>query len=390
MTLAMLAPAVYFVVISIHWPLALDSPIMHYVNFLMRHGMRPYTDITDNNMPGAYYTEGLAMRVFGDGDLAWRMYDYFLLLLMFVALVMIARPYDWRAGVFAGGIFLAIHGPEGPNFAVEREQVITVLLVVGYLALFAAVRQRRPAWLLVFGLAGGLAASIKPTFLPLSLGLMVLMAIVLRRRRIAMLPYLLWGFAGLAAVFAYDLGFLLRYHAVQGFVFILREVLPAYGAQRRVPLHALLTSFDHRFLLLCLLAVPLAWMNWQRAGEWSWERWALLLGAGFAALSYVAQGKGFPHHRYAILVPVLLLIGMELMQGLRGVQSLGAARWLAVACSVFVLVVMIPRQMLAMHRVVVDREFTSSLESDLRRLGGAVPWIRCRGRCSASTWCMGA
>src|SRR5206468_11638940 len=65
---------------SIHWQLMVDSPIMHYVKFLMDHGREPYTDITDNNMPGAYFTEAWAMHIFGGSDLGWRIYEYFLLI----------------------------------------------------------------------------------------------------------------------------------------------------------------------------------------------------------------------------------------------------------------------------------------------------------------------
>ncbi len=82
-----------------------DSPIMHYVNFLMRHGMRPYQEITDNNMPGAYLTEGWAMRVFGGGDLGWRVYDFFLLGVITAAVTTIAWHRDRLAGIYAGGIF---------------------------------------------------------------------------------------------------------------------------------------------------------------------------------------------------------------------------------------------------------------------------------------------
>ena len=37
---------------------------MHYVVFLLKHGLKPYREISDNNMPGAYFTEAVAMRIF--------------------------------------------------------------------------------------------------------------------------------------------------------------------------------------------------------------------------------------------------------------------------------------------------------------------------------------
>ena len=161
--------ALFFVLASRHWPLLDDGPIMHYVNFLMAHGLRPYSDITDNNLPGAYLTEGWAMRLFGGGDLAWRVYDIALLGVLTAAMTIIARPYDWFAGVLGGGLFLVVHAAEGPRYAGEREEVIAVALMVGYAALFEAVRRYKPPLALLFGLTAGLAASIKPTFAPLSL-----------------------------------------------------------------------------------------------------------------------------------------------------------------------------------------------------------------------------
>ena len=368
LTVVLLACAAYYVVVSIRWPIAMDSAIMHYVNFLMRHGMKPYTDITDNNMPGAYYTEGIAMRVFGASDLACRLYDFFLLATMTAALALIARSRDWVAGLFAGCMFLLLHGAEGPSFSVEREEVIVVLLVLGYLALFTAVERRRPALMAVLGIAGGVAASIKPTFLPLPVVLVIVAAIVLWQRRVSATPYVAWAAAGCAAVLAFDIAFLLHYHAMSGFLFIMRTVLPAYSATRRESMRHLITSFDRGFLLLVIVAIPLAIVNRRRAGAWTWQRWSIALGAAFGALSYFVQGKGFLHHRYPVVVFLLLLIGFEIFEGLR---ETGWPRRLAVSACALVLLWMVPQQTRTLHRVVGTSAFTTSLESDLQQLGGA-------------------
>ncbi len=367
LSIMLLVSAVYYVFETVHWPLALDAPIMHYVEFLTRHGMRPYVDITDNNMPGAYYTEGLAMRIFGGSDIAWRVYDFFLLAVMTLGLIAIAKPYDWLAGLFAGCFFVALHGTEGPGFSVEREQVITVLLVLGYLALFRAVRDRRPLWMLLFGIANGVAASIKPTFLPLGFVLLGFAGFILWKRRSAFVTYVAWGLAGIVSVFAYDIGFLLHYHAIEGFVFILRHVLPAYSAFDRASPRHLLTAFDHKFMLLVAVAIPLAIVNWRKFGAWSWEKWAIATGVAVAGLSYFIQGKGFPHHRYTILVFTLLLVGIEILQAMR---YPGWPRLVAVAACFFVILWALPRKMQALHRIRPESPFTEQLESDLRTLGG--------------------
>jgi hypothetical protein len=372
------AAAVYYAYKSVHWQIMVDSPVMHYVNFLIDHGSRPYADITDNNMPGAYYTESLAMHVFGYGDLGWRIYDYFLLLMLTWGLVLIARPYDWVAGVFAGGLFIAVHAAEGPQYSVEREQVLTVLLVFGYVALFRAVRRLRPSLTLWTGLTGGLAASIKPTFLPLTLALLGMMAVVLRRRRVSPWPYLAWAFGGLVAVAAVDLGYLLYYHALGAFVFILRVVSVTYAGLARPSYLTLLSLCLRGFipLLLLTLAAGLAcrWNPVRRGRlEWNWEHWALATGAAFGLLSYMAQGKPFWHHRYTFLVLMFLLAGDVLLHALR---ERGLPQWTACAAFAYVLLWTVPmdmREVLHIGRQMPSGQtaFTNSLEADLERLGGA-------------------
>lgn len=357
---------------SLHWQLMIDSPIMHYVNFLIDHGRKPYADITDNNMPGAYYTEALAMHVFGSGDLAWRIYDYFLLAMLTATLITIAKPYDWLAGFFAGGLFIAVHAAEGPKYLVEREQVLTVLLVLGYAALFAAVRKQRPWLMLLLGITGGLATSIKPTFLPLPLALMLLTAIVLHRRQIAALPYMLWAFAGLVAVAALDVGYLLHYGVLQSFWFVLHTVSPTYTLLQRYSFWKLLAlSLPQYVPLLVLLSIAAA-LTYRHA-VWSWEKLALLLGAAFGLLSFMVQGKPFLHHRYTLLVMLFLLLGFELLDALR--QN-GWPRALAMLTFAYVLLWIVPmslREVIHINRQIPQGQvpLVLSLESDLQRLGGA-------------------
>jgi hypothetical protein len=382
------AAAVYYAYASIHWQIMIDSTVMHYVNFLMDHGRKPYTDITDNNMPGAYYTEALAMRVFGTGDVAWRVYDFFQMIVLTGALMLIARrggrgagnwgAGDWVAGVFAAGVFIAIHAEEGPQYSAEREQLITVLLVLGYAAMFAAVRRRQPAWMLAMGLAGGLAASIKPSFLPLSLALLVMMAFVLRRRRVTWLVYVGWAMLGFVTIALVDVGYLLHYDALRGFLFILQKVTGTYTSMGRLGFWDLLGYALPEYVpLMVLLAVAAALARRRSEGSWAlgwdWEQWALVLGVGFGLASFMAQGKPFWHHRYTYLVLLFLVIGVELLAALR---QRGLPRWLAVAAFGYVLFWLVPfdmREVLHTHRMMAAGQtpFVLTLESDLERLGGS-------------------
>jgi hypothetical protein len=362
--------AIYYVHCSVHWQMTVDSPIMHYVNFLMDHGYKPYSDITDNNMPGAYYTEAWAMHLFGGGDLAWRIYDFFLTVVLTGALVVIARPYDWVAGVFASGLFLTIHAAEGTDYSVEREQVIVVLLAVGFAALFTATRRRIPALTVLLGLTCGLAISIKPTFLPLPLALLALMAFVLHRRGIAWLPYVAWALLGLATIAALDLEFLLQHHSMTSFLFVLRTITPAYASLERFGVVHLLGLVLPKYLWeLVLLVVVTGLARRGRHGAWTWEQWALAMGATFGLISYFVQGKGFAHHRYTYLVMLFLLMGIEVFAALhdRGWPFL----W-ATASLIFLMLVIAPYFTRELHRRGNGQAvMANAMEADLAHLGGA-------------------
>ncbi len=364
LVLTLAAGTIYYIAFSIHWPLLVDSPVMHYVRFLMDHGFEPYQTITDNNMPGSYLFEGWAMHLFGPTDLAWRFYEFFLLAVITLAMVAIARPVDWLAGVYAGGLFILLHASEGPNLSAEREEVMAALIFCAYALLFTAVRRRRPVLLLPFGFLSALAASIKPTILPLDLLVLILALVVLRRRQLAAAPYLLWALAGLAAAFSLDIGFLLVHHAVHPFLFVLRVITPAYVSLRNPGWRILL---PHAIPLNIQLILPFGLLVLILHRRWNWERWALLLGASVGAFSYFAQGKGFLHHRYTLLSFLLLLLGLELLPALR---RRGLARWAGAAGILVTLVVSIPHYLLTMRSISTHSELTEAMQADLRNVSG--------------------
>src|ERR1035437_2614225 len=112
---ALLASFATMVVRSLHWPLLADAQWMRYANFLIDHGFAPYRDILDFNMPGAYFSDRLAVFLFGPSDLGWRMYDIFLMVMATVGMIAIAWPYDWLAGLFGGVLFALLHAADGPT-----------------------------------------------------------------------------------------------------------------------------------------------------------------------------------------------------------------------------------------------------------------------------------
>jgi len=362
---SLVAGLVYYVATSIHWPIVWDAAVMHYVTFLMDHGLKPYSEITDSNMPGSYIVETVGMHLFGRGDLAWRFFDLFLCGAITLASVEIARPVDWIAGVYGGLFFTLMHGVDGPRFGGERDLVITALLICGLAFLFRALRGNRALWMLPFGLTGSLAAAIKPTSVPVCVLLLLAATLLLRRRRQPVAPYVLWTLAGALVMALVVVGFLVRHHAFRDFFFVVRYLLPSYISLQQLGF-ARLTQllFPNSVLLILALAALLAVLH----RPWTAERRMILLCLLFGAFSYYSQRKGYPYHRYPLLAFLLLFVGMEILSGLRRSGLSRALAALAIAVSVFVTEPHLLRP-LRTEGLIFPRNMLDQLSGDLGQIG---------------------
>ena len=365
-----------FVYTTIHWQIMWDPSIMHYVNFLMAHGLAPYRDIIDINMPGCYFIDGWVMHIFGGGDLGWRLFDFSLIGVLTGSLIVISLPFDWLAGLLAGVLFMLVHALEGPPNAGQREQIMITLIMVGYALLFTAMRRQKPLLMLLFGFVLGLAASLKPTAAPLGLILLLMMAIVLRRKAIPVKRYVTYGLIGLFAALLINVEFLFRYHVFGAFFAIGKRLIPYYASVGNASLSDLL-----RDLLLQPMLVPLAvgivplvivivltFVNGTRT-EWErWERLALGLGLLFGAFSYIAQGKIFNHHAYTFKVFLLLWFALECAKAMR---TRGWRHFVGLAAIGYCVLVMVPGATRRVAWLVPMNKEPDALKSDLIRLGGS-------------------
>ncbi len=356
---------VFFIVTTFRWPLIWDGQVMHYINFLMAHGMAPYRDIIDMNMPGAYLVDGWQMHVFGPGDLAWRIYDFFLLGGLLVAMIVIAWPYDGLAGLIAGVLFTLVHASEGPVNSGQRDEAMTALLVVGYALLFQALRRRSPALLLPFGVCMGLAISIKPTVGPLALVLALMVVWTLKKRGQALLAYVGYALVGMLIPAGIVVHFLTNNHAAGAFLEISRRLTPYYATLEHPTLLELVRrSLPVPVFALMVFGVAVALLD----RDWvDWERWALLLGVGFGAFSFFVQGKGYQYHRYTFLAFLLLWLALELTLAIR---RQGWSRRIGFAGLLYCTLTMLPFFLYRLHIVDASNAVVLSLEADLTRLGG--------------------
>ena len=369
LSLILCTAVAFYVVASIHWRLAGDASIMHYVNFLMARGLAPYRQIIDINLPGSYFMEGLAMHIFGGGDIAWRIYDFTLLLILTASLIVIAWPYDWFAGLFAGAFFILIHGSEGPMNSGQREELMITMIMAGYALLFSSMRYRKPILLLPFGFLLGIAASLKPTSAPLSLLLLLMAAMAFRKRNIKFTSYVLYGILGMLLATILNVAFFYHYHSFHAFVAISERLVPYYASIGNAPrMFLLFWLFHHKYSVVLAIAAGLLFVN-RAANSWeNWERISLVLGIAFGVSSFVAQRKLFNHHAYSFIVFALIWSAIEVCKALKRV---GWPHVVGLACILLLFIDTAPGLLVNIAQQAPYNAEPDALREDLTRLGGS-------------------
>jgi Dolichyl-phosphate-mannose-protein mannosyltransferase len=387
--------AAAFVAITRHWPVVADAALMQYTVFLIGHGWAPYRDLLDVNMPGAYLATAIGMRLPGSLEASWRLFDLSLVAAAGAAYYAIARPYSRFAALFAGVMLLLVHGQDGIQQAGQRDLAMAVLLLAGVAFLLTAIRTQRASYLLPFGLAIGLASTIKPTALPIGAVLLAL-AIAhragwLRDKRSHGRGLIAWtalGLAGILAPLAAMLLWLARHRSLAAWLQTERVLLPYYAALgSRPPGFTLLHSLSP------LLPLILLWLLCVAAGGPRWPRFERLVLATVTALSLLAllaQGKALPYQRYPMLAFLLLLIATDLATALRARLLPRTAAVAALACGCLVLA---PLALLRVHRFQPAQEFKALLAADLRQAHAdrsrAVQCIDTIGECLPTLYSLG-
>jgi hypothetical protein len=354
----------WFAVRTAHWKQVNDPAQLHYLCFLMDHGMAPYRDLMEINMPGIYLVNWSVMHALGGGSGAWRAFDFALMGVAAWAMIAIAWPYEWLAGVLGATLFILFHGRDGAGQEGQRDLIIAVLLLCAYAFLFACFRSRRKWPMFAFGLCAGIAATIKPTPLPFALLLLVLAAIRLKQEGEPVSKRVLYALLGFVAPLAIVCGFLIFRHALGSFWYLLHVELPFYETLGRKPasfLLKLMATTSVETVALIALAIALMKRDW-----WNWEGKLLVLGILFGIGCYFGQGRAFAYHRYPMLAFLFLWAGLQIVTALRAQRNV---RVLAMTGFTFV-VVLAPLYVREASRKVWDPKFADSLTTDLAHLGG--------------------
>lgn len=324
-TLGFVLCALIAALLSLRWPLMGDCTYMHYAVRLMHHGMRPYADIAEMNMPGSYLLEAATLHIFGSGDLAWRLYDITLsaILLFFMMRMTTARV----AGLCAAALLIVIHLQDGVMMGGERDYAMAVFLVA---SIFFAIQGVPPANTIAAFLSGAAfftAVTIKPTaivfFFPLLwwIGLRILK------------PFVAFV-AGSALPLIVCAAWLARWNATQAFFYTLGGLVRYHASLDNKPIGFLLTHAVSPFAaLVCLWLIGAALHR-----NVSRLQWMLRLCTLCGWLTYTLQRKGFSYQRYAFLAFLLLAVAFDFTQWFTEKKLF---RWLAVTGTAFALVLSI-------------------------------------------------
>jgi hypothetical protein len=424
--------ALLFFLCSWRWPLVGDSALIHYIGFLIQRHWAPYRQLGDMNMPGSYLIEIAAMHLFGMGALAWRLFDFTLLGIATAAFFLLtanlggpsfpasSERVGSLAALFASSLFILIHGRDGLSEGGQRDLTMAVCLLAATAFLFLAVRKRKLWPAAAFGLLSGIASTIKPTTLPLTLAQLALALYALnkiqgesvvpetvipsgarsaksgvpgelarwggksRDPRISLLV-LLAALAYLAAPIL-ALIFLVRERALAAFLAGFHGIIPYYASLGHRPLSFVLLHSISPLLPLVLLWLGILVLL---RPQLHWERAALLAGVVFGLLNCVVQQRALPYYRYPLLVFLLPLMAIDFTRALRPdpnpsavapfatalssrVGSVRAAKYLAALALAFAAFFLAPQSAVLIHRYRWwETDFISSLQQNLNALGGS-------------------
>jgi thiamine transporter ThiT len=434
-----LSAALYFVW-SWHWPLVGDASLIHYIAFLVQRGWAPYRQLGDMNMPGSFLIELAAMHVFGMNDLAWRLFDFTLLAAASAAFFILCHnpgaPFvtasssrvgsniGWLAALFSASLFILVHGRDGLAEGGQRDLTMAVCLIAATAFLFVAVR-RNALWAsAAFGLLSGLAATIKPTAILLTL-IQVLIAlqaaranrsnadganqsnadranqsnaaqahvVILSNAKDPRISPRQWAASATAAYLiapTIAFAFLLRWHALTTFLAGLHTVVPYYASLGHRPF-----SFVVMHSISPLLPLVLVWLTILALlrPHLDWERAALAAGVLFGLLNCIVQQRALPYYRYPLLVFLLPLMAIDFTRAFDPATSPGsaaiepgapfvtasssrvgsatAARALATLALAFAGFFLAPQSAVLIHRYRWwQTDFISTLQANLNALGG--------------------
>lgn len=366
LTLWLIGLVVAALVLTRNWPLVNDGALQHYISFLTDHGLAPYRQIADMNLPGSLMIDWSVIHTLGPGAHAWRVFDALVMLLASAAILLISRRHqsfnDRFAGIVAASLFWLLHARDGMGQTGQRDLIEAALLLTLLAAAFHAMRSGKGWPLAVAALCAGITVTIKPDSIVLSV---IVLTLAVRKSSQPTRSLTLVALAFLVPLAAAT-AFLLHHHALHAFWLSLIEVTPFYASLGRQPFPELLRDcLSTPMRVLLALAVLLATLNHPR---WTQEKTILALATAWGLASFFLQGKGYLYHRYPTLGFLLVWAAIECTDALRSSPRL---RILGAAGLLYASLVIAPLSLIRAARATWKDSLLTALQIDLTHLGGA-------------------
>jgi hypothetical protein len=198
---------------SLKWRMEHDTPILHYIAFLIdKYNFVPYKDIFEQSMPGTYLFHLAIGKTLGYGDLSFQIANVLYFLLTFGSAWLLMKPFGGKVALASVLSFGLLYFSFGPTMILQRDYVGILPIV---LALILATRNTgalRPAFkMLAIGALFGLAAAVKPH---LGIGLLVIFVYLASNHWAgSLVPFLVALlrdalFIGLGFIFTFSIPFL--------------------------------------------------------------------------------------------------------------------------------------------------------------------------------------
>ena len=312
-------------------------------------------------MPGSYLTDEFVMRVLGPGsggELAWDILNGVFVMLAALWIAGKERP---SAAIVAASLAYLWHLKDGAWNLGERDWTVTMLLLLSIACLFQFLRSNRPVWMGPAFFCAGLAATIKPPALMVTVACALLVLWNSRRTSSSVRRVVLWSTLGLLVPLAVVAIYLFRFQAFHEFLASATQLTSYYASLQRVSFINLL-----RGIRLPIQLGILAFVFFLLNRSWrSTESLVLLVAILCAGAMYLMQGKGFSYHIYPVVAFLFIWLVLELEKS----SKVNWPRALASGCVLAILIVRLSLYSIAAEQTAVYPMGTlDSLQQDLTTL----------------------
>jgi hypothetical protein len=155
---------------TLAYRLGVDQGVFAYMGAALLEGRWPYVHTWESDYPGLVFIQAAEIALLGKSVAAFRLFDIVVQLTSaWIILRMARHTSGWIGATIAPVLFCLIYQGYGPWNTAQREGFGLPLILIGFWLTFTAERRPPAITAALAGLGMGMAVTIKPTLLALSL-----------------------------------------------------------------------------------------------------------------------------------------------------------------------------------------------------------------------------